>query len=256
MRVLCGTCAQGVNLCYIAIWQYFHVFCDRRFGIRDKRGQKALCGRSKRMTELIAMAAMAIVSTAMAWWVVCTQRRLKVLEENIGICISRIGVKLSGLHGALDALLQAIKAHAPKESGRLMACVHARRCVITALSSPEEVQRQEGIIAEALDGVAGIAKHHPEIGEDPAFCKARKSVQAFQTMLRASHAQYNESVSMLNREIRAFPNCLIAGILGFRKCEHIAERQEKKRAEGRAERRADCAPARQGKGLRRHRITA
>jgi len=179
------------------------------------------------MTELIAMAAMAIVSTAMAWWVVCTQRRLKVLEENIGICISRIGVKLSGLHGALDALLQAIKAHAPKESGRLMACVHARRCVITALSSPEEVQRQEGIIAEALDGVAGIAKHHPEIGEDPAFCKARKSVQAFQTMLRASHAQYNESVSMLNREIRAFPNCLIAGILGFRKCEHIAERQEK-----------------------------
>lgn len=207
------------------------------------------------MKPVIVMAVMAAISAVMVWWIVCTQRKLLALEESIDVSMSRVGSQLSALYDALDALLHFVRAFAPRESERLMASVHALRCVITALSTPAEVRRQEGNIKKALEGVAELTLSHPEIGEDPRFRKTQKAIQAFDAMLCVSRAQYDDSVSRFNRAIRAFPRCLIAGILGFRARERLDEDQARPKAEIRAQH-GMAGVTGQAKAMQRHRASA
>ncbi|MGI6192160.1 MAG: LemA family protein [Christensenellales bacterium] len=173
------------------------------------------------MSTLIAMTAIVAVSAVMVWWIILTQRRLVQLEDNITNNMSQIGAQLSGRFEALECLIESVNAYADKECGNLLDSIRARRCVITALSTPDEVQRQEGIFAEVLDQIAELAKRRLEIAKDPMFQKALGAVQSFEGMMRTSRLLFNDSVAKLNREVRRFPNAVIAGLLGFHKREYL-----------------------------------
>ena len=90
-----------------------------------------------------------VIITGIVLWIIYTQRRLVVLDENISNAMSQIGVQLSSRFDALTALLDLTKGYAVHESETLIKTINSRRSVITAKSTPDDVMRQEGIIAEA-----------------------------------------------------------------------------------------------------------
>ena len=94
------------------------------------------------------------VIIAVVLWILSTQRRLVVLDENISNAMSQIGVQLSSRFDALTALLDLAKDYARHESETLIETIKSRRSVITAKSTPDDVMRQEGVISEALGRIA------------------------------------------------------------------------------------------------------
>ena len=92
----------------------------------------------------------AVIAAVIVLWIISTQRRLVVLDENISNAMSQIGVQLSSRFDALTALLDLTKGYAKHESETLIQTIKSRRSVITAKSTPDDVMRQEGVIAEAL----------------------------------------------------------------------------------------------------------
>lgn len=171
---------------------------------------------------LIAIIAIAVV---IALWVISTQRKLVVLDENISNAMCQIGVQLSSRFDALTALLELTKCYAGHESEILIEVIHSRRSTITAKSTPDDVLRQEGIISESLDGLAMITQQYPELKESQTYIKTIDAVQAFENMVRTSRLIYNDGVAKLNREIRMLPVSVIAGVLGFRQREYLVERE-------------------------------
>ena len=99
------------------------------------------------MTILIIIALLVVL---LAGWVMSTQRRLVVMDENINNAMSQIGVQLSSRFDALTALLDLAKGYAAHESQTLIETIKSRRSVITAKSTPQDVLQQEGVISEAL----------------------------------------------------------------------------------------------------------
>lgn len=167
--------------------------------------------------------AIIVIATVIVLWVISTQRRLVVLDENTSNAMSQIGVQLSCRFDALTALLDLTKGYAKHQSEILIETIQSKRSVITAKSTPEDVLRQEGIVTEALGRIAMVTEQYQELAENQTYIKTLDAVQTFENMVRTSRLIYNDSVTKLNREIRIFPVSMIAGMLGFRQRDYLVE---------------------------------
>ena len=176
------------------------------------------------MTILIIIVLLVVL---LAGWVMSTQRRLVVMDENINNAMSQIGVQLSSRFDALTALLDLAKGYAAHESQTLIETIKSRRSVITAKSTPQDVLQQEGVISEALGRISMVAERYPELKADKGYAKCMDAVDSYEKMVRTSRLICNDSVTKLNREIRMFPVSLIAGMLGFRQRDYLEAREDK-----------------------------
>jgi LemA protein len=174
-------------------------------------------------TFIIIIAIVAVI----VLWIISTQRKLVVLDENISNAMSQIGVQLSSCFDALTALLDLTKGYAKHERETLIETIRSRRGLITAKSTPDDVLRQEGIISEALGRIAVVTEQYPELKANQTYIKTMDAVQTFENMVRTSRRIYKDSVTKLNSEIRMFPVCKIAGMLGFRKKGYLVEQADK-----------------------------
>lgn len=176
---------------------------------------------------LLNFIAIIVIVAVIVLWVISTQRKLVVLDENISNAMSQIGVQLSSRFDALTALLDLTKGYAKHESETLIETIKSRRSVITAKSTPDDVLRQEGVISEALGRIAMVTEQYPELKANQTYIKTMDAVQTFENMVRTSRLIYNDSVTKLNREIRMIPISMIAGMLGFRQRDYLEEQVAK-----------------------------
>lgn len=170
---------------------------------------------------LLNIIAIIVIVTVIIRWTISTQRKLVILDENVGNAMSQIGVQLSCRFDALTALLDLTKGYVKHESETLIETVKSRRSVITAKSTPNDVLYQEGVISEVLGRIAMVAEQYPELKANQTYIKAMDAVEVFENMVRTSRLVYNDSVTKLNREIRMFPVSMIAGMMGFHQREYI-----------------------------------
>lgn len=176
---------------------------------------------------MIILIILVLVVILLVSWIMSTQRRLVVMDENINNAMSQIGVQLSSRFDALTALLDLAKGYAAHESETLIETIKSRRSVITAKSTPDDVLKQEGVISEALGRIAMVAERYPELKADKGYAKCMDAVDSYEKMVRTSRLIYNDSVTKLNREIRMFPTSLVAGMLGFHQRDYLETPEDK-----------------------------
>jgi LemA protein len=123
--------------------------------------------------------------------------------------------------------LDLTKGYAGHESETLLETVKSGRSAVTATSTPEDVLRQEQVIADALKEIIMVAEQYPEMKANQTYLKTMNAVATFETMVRTSCLIYNDSVAKLNREIRTFPTCLVVGMLGFQQKQYLVEEDHK-----------------------------
>lgn len=166
------------------------------------------------------IAILAVVAVIVLW-VISVQRRLVVLDENIGSAMSQIGVQLSSRFDAVTSLLELTKGYAKQESETLLDTMKSGRSVIMAKSTPDDVLRQEDIISTVLGRIDTVAEQYPELKADWNYSKTMDAVETYENMLRTSRFLYNDSVTKLNRDIRMFPVSMIALLLRFQKRKYL-----------------------------------
>jgi len=162
----------------------------------------------------------AIVS-AVAIWVISTQRKLTDLNENINNTMSQIGVELTLRFDALMELLVLTKEYAKHEREALIETIKSRRSAITAKSTTDDVLSQEVLISDALGRISAVAEQYPELEASHDNIKLMEMIQNLENMMIINRLIYNDSVDRLNRAIRLFPVCMIAGVLGFKRRKYL-----------------------------------
>ena len=168
-----------------------------------------------------------VVVVLLIVWAIGVQRRLVVMDENINNAMSQIGVQLSSRFDALTALLDLTKGYAEHESQTLLETVKSRRSIITANSTPDDVQKQENVITEALGRIAMVAEQYPDLKANTTYIKCMDAVDSYEKMVRTSCLIYNDSVTKLNRELRMFPTSLMSGVLGFHLRGYLTDSKQK-----------------------------
>lgn len=160
-------------------------------------------------------------------WLISTQRKLVVLDENISNALSQIGVQLSSRFDALTSLLELTQGYAQHEAETLRETIAARRSVITPASSAADITAQENLITEALGKISMVAEQYPDLKANQNYMQTMSAVEKYEDSLRAARLIYNDSVTKLNRAVRMFPTSIVAGMLGFKMREYLETEQEK-----------------------------
>lgn len=154
-------------------------------------------------------------------WAVSCRRRLAAMDENINNAMAQIGVQLSSRFDILIELVSMAGKYAAFEAQTLLETIRFRRSAITATSTPDDVLKQETVIAEAVNRIFMVAEQYPELKADENYVKCMNVVDSYEKMVSTSRLIYNDSVTKLNRELRMFPTSLIAGAFGFRQRDYL-----------------------------------
>lgn len=170
------------------------------------------------MESLIIIILLIILLTI---WVTSIRRRLLVLDENVDNAMNQIGIQISSRFDVMTTLLNMAKGYADYEYVNQIEIIKAKRSVITAKSSPDDVLGQERAISEALRCVALVAGLYPELKADEGYGRCIEAVKCYEKMVRTSSLIYNDSVAKLNNTIRMIPARLVAGMLGFHQREYL-----------------------------------
>lgn len=176
------------------------------------------------LATFIAVSTIITIAVVIVLWIVSTQQRLAVLDDNISESMSQIEAQLESRFDALKTLLNLTTGYARHESDVLMETIKSGSNAITAAeSTPSDVMRQEGMITEALGRIALVAEQYPELKASQTYTQTMGTVETFENMVHISRLIYNDSVTKLNREIRIFPVSMVAGMLGFQQRAHLEE---------------------------------
>lgn len=173
----------------------------------------------------IIIAAAAVVLFIL--WAISCRRKLAVMDEDINNAMARIGVQLSSRFDVLATMLDLTREYAVHESQTLITTVQSQRSFITAASTPEDVQKQEGVIFEALVRISTLAELYPALKADENYAKCVNAMDSYEKLERTSRLIYNAGVTKLNRELRMFPTSLFAGFFGFRQREYLEAAENK-----------------------------
>lgn len=148
-------------------------------------------------------------------WLILTQRKLVVLDENINRAMTQIGVQLAGRFDVLVRLLETVDVWDKSLSKQLIEEVRAGRKVISANSTPIQVQNQEQLIERILDKIVESLNECPQMKEQEVIIRLEAAVATFDSMVCSSILLYDDSVTRLNLKIRKLPLSLLAGMMGI-----------------------------------------
>ena len=182
----------------------------------------------KSMAYIVAVAVLVMM---LVFWSISVQHSFVALDENISNAMAQIGVQLSSRWDALSSLIDLTKGYAMYEHRTLNDTIKAR-CPITKGSSPDDVRKQENIIAEAMGKIMAVAEGYPDLKADMNYIKTMDAVNQLENMARTSRLIYNDSVTRLNRAIRMFPASIISAALGFSKRTYLEVADEKSNLPG------------------------
>lgn len=155
-----------------------------------------------------------IIIAALVLWIIALQRKLMVLEANVGNAVSQIGIQLSSQWDALVSLLSLAEEYMGPEEKAVMETIKERH-PITKASSTEDIARQHKITWEITEKITAMGRKHPELMKSQDYTKTLDGVRQYESMVQTSRLIYNESAAKLNKALKMFPNSLVAGILGF-----------------------------------------
>ena len=158
-------------------------------------------------------------------WLVATQRKLAVLDENINNAMSQIGVLLSSRFDALTALLDLTKGYAEHEYKTISDTVKSRRTMITADSTAAEAKAQENLITEALGRINAVAEAYPELKANENFRDLQAQLEGTENRITKAVTDFNEGAQEYNTKVRRFPTSIFAGMFGFKTKPHFKAKE-------------------------------
>ena len=146
------------------------------------------------MTILIIIVLLVIL---VAGWVMSTQRRLVVMDENINNAMSQIGVQLSSRFDALTALLDLAKGYAAHESGTLEEVTKARTAVMNA-PTPEGKMQADGFLTGALKNLFAVAEAYPDLKANTNFQQLQAELSNTEDKISYMRQSFNDTVMKYN----------------------------------------------------------
>lgn len=176
------------------------------------------------MTLIITLVIIALIVFALFFWVISVQNKLVKANENTENALNQIAVQTESRFDSLTALNNLVKRYDTHEAETLEKIIGMR---VKNASSVSDIQKNDETFSNALSAINAVAEQYPDLKAVEAYGKAMDSVNEREDQVRMARMVYNDSATIENRLIRAFPGSLVASSLGFTKREYLKMTDEK-----------------------------
>lgn len=175
-------------------------------------------GRSS-MPLLIIVGLIAIL----LFWGCNQQRTLVQQDENVKKTWNFVQSQYQRRADLIPNLVRTVQGEANFERGTLNDVINARSRATSAQISPENLtpeniqrfQQAQGQLSGALSRLLVTVEQYPNLRANDAFRNLQTQLEGTENRITVARNDFNEAVQQYNVKVRAFPNNIFAGMLGF-----------------------------------------
>jgi LemA protein len=122
-------------------------------------------------------------------------------------------------------LVATVKGAAEFEQTTLTQVIEARAKATSIRVDPDDLtpeklqqfQAAQGQLSQALGRLMVVSEQYPQLKANQNFLDLQVALEGTENRITVARKNFNESVRDYNVKVRAFPNNILAGMLGFQK---------------------------------------
>lgn len=163
------------------------------------------------------------VLAVLAIWCISSYNSLVQKDEKVTKAWGNVETQYQRRADLIPNLVEVVKGYAKHEQGTLTAVIEARSKATSITIDPSNITPEElAKYQEAQQGVAGalgkllaVAEAYPDLKANENFGDLQKQLEGTENRIAESRREFNEAANEYNRDVRTFPNNILAGIFGL-----------------------------------------
>jgi LemA protein len=193
------------------------------------------------MNLWIAISAVAVVLTLGAGFAALVYNRLVVLQTNCDNAFAQIELQLKRRYDLIPNLVECVKSYMAHERETLERVIAARNQAASGLQQaarqPENADAMqswmgaEGALNGAIGRLTAVIETYPDLKADASVAELTEQLTSTENRIAYARQAYNDWVLGFNTSRREFPNCVVAGLVGFSQNRRFLEFAEAEKLE-------------------------
>jgi len=142
------------------------------------------------------------------------QNQLVAKDENVKSAWSQVDIDLQRRADLIPNLVETVKGFTKEESTVFGDIANARAGLLNA-QGPEAKIAANGRLDSAFGRLLALTENYPQLKSNEQFLRLQDELSGTENRISVSRRHYNEILRDYNTFVRAFPNSIWAGMLGF-----------------------------------------
>ena len=169
----------------------------------------------------------AVIAVILIGSVVGTYNGLVTKQENIDNKLADISVQLERRTDLIPNLINTVKGYTKHEEKIINEITTARENLVGAKTVEEKAAANDKLTS-ALNGLTVIVENYPDLKSNQNFIQLQDELAGTENRIATARRDYNEAVKEYNKDIKKFPNSIIAGMFNFEKAAYFEAKESAK----------------------------
>ena len=176
--------------------------------------------KNKKPLILIGIVALIILIIG---WLMSGYNDMVELDENVNREWSQVENQYQRRLDLIPNLVNVVKGYASHEKETLEGVIEARaKATQTTIDPSNMTEEQLANFQKSQDGLSGalnrlmvVVEKYPELKATDNFKQLQAQLEGTENRITLARKDYNDAATIYNKEVRSFPNSMLAGIFGF-----------------------------------------
>ena len=148
---------------------------------------------------------------------------LQALDENANSKWAQVENQLKRRSDLIPNIVATVKGYSAHEKSIYEDITSAREKLAGAISKKDmkAIKSSNNELSKTLGRLLAIGESNPELKANQNFLALQKELVQTENLLANARQGYNESVKLLNTQIRLRPNCIVAWIIRLEQREYF-----------------------------------
>lgn len=175
----------------------------------------------KRFGWLIGIVAVIVLLAIM---IIPSYNGLVNKEEDVNQAYAQIENQLQRRLDLIPNLVNAVKGYASQEKDVIQSISDARANLAGA-STPVDQATANDELTTALNRLLVVVENYPDLKSNQTFQQLMDELAGTENRIAVARKDYNDAVSVYNRNVKRFPGSIMARIFGFDEKEYFKARE-------------------------------
>lgn len=176
--------------------------------------------KNKKPLILIGIVALIILIVG---WLMSGYNDMVKLDENVNREWSQVENQYQRRLDLIPNLVNVVKGYASHEKETLEGVIEARaKATQTTIDPSNMTEEQLANFQKSQDGLSGalnrlmvVVEKYPDLKATDNFKQLQAQLEGTENRITLARKDYNDAATIYNKEVRRFPNNMLAGIFGF-----------------------------------------
>lgn len=176
--------------------------------------------KNKKPLILIGIVALIILIIG---WLMSGYNDMVELDENVNREWSQVENQYQRRLDLIPNLINVVKGYASHEKETLEGVIEARaKATQTTIDPSNMTEEQLANFQKSQDGLSGalnrlmvVVEKYPDLKATDNFKQLQDQLEGTENRITLARKDYNDAATIYNKEVRSFPNSMLAGIFGF-----------------------------------------